>query len=81
MPEQRLLLGQIGLGVWNAHFLRIILRNKSAHLVTKRSVFAGKIEFHRERLPLPLLAEGTNLQFKGPSALGLLVKQPIGFRD
>ena len=81
MPEQHLLLGQVGFGIGNAHFLRIVLRDEGAHLVTKRSVLAGKIELHRERLPLPLLAERANFQLERPGALGLLIKQPVGFRD
>src|SRR5947199_7504158 len=32
-------------------------------------------------LPLPLLAEGTDLELESPGAFGLLIQQPIGFRD
>ena len=48
MPEQHLLLGQVGLGIGNAHFLRIVLRDEGAHLVAKRGVLAGKAQFHRD---------------------------------
>ena len=48
MPQQHLLLGQIGLGVRNAHFLRIVFRNEAAHLVAKRCILAGKAQFHRD---------------------------------
>ena len=48
MPQQHLLLGQIGLGVGNAHFLRIVFRDEGTHLVAKRGILAGKAEFHRD---------------------------------
>src|SRR5207245_11172996 len=81
VPEQHLLLGKVGFRIGNAHFRWIFLRDEGAHLVTKRSLLTGKIEFHCEKLPLPLLAEWTNLQFKSPGAFGLLIKQPVGLRD
>ena len=80
VPEQHLLLGQIGLGVRNAHFLRIVFGDEGAHLVAKRGVLSGKAELHRKQLPLPLLAEGAYFQFERPGAARLLIKQPIGFR-
>ena len=47
MPQQHLLLGQIGLRIGNAHLRRIILRDEGAHLVAKRRIFGRKREFHR----------------------------------
>ena len=49
VPEQHLLLGQVGLRIGNTHFLRIILRDEGAHLVAKGRVFSGKAELHRNR--------------------------------
>jgi hypothetical protein len=43
MPQQHLLLGEVGLRVWNAHFRRVIFRDKSTHLVAKPGIFAGKL--------------------------------------
>ena len=48
MPQQHLLLGQVGLRIGNAHFLRIVLRDEGAHLVAKRRILAGKAQFHRD---------------------------------
>src|SRR5258705_13376909 len=48
MPEQHLLLGEIGLGIGNAHFPRIVLRDEGAHLVAKRRILFGKAQFHRD---------------------------------
>src|SRR5207302_11130864 len=50
VPEQHLLLGKVGFRIGNAHFRGIVLRDEGTHLVTKRSLLTGKIEFHCERL-------------------------------
>jgi hypothetical protein len=47
VPEQHLLLAQVGLGIGDTHFLRIVLRDEGAHLVAKRGVLSGKAELHR----------------------------------
>jgi len=47
VPEQHLLLAQIGLGIGDTHFLRIVLRDEGAHLVAKRGILAGKAKLHR----------------------------------
>src|SRR6202789_2485422 len=39
-------------------------------------VFAGKVELHRNALPL--LSEGTNLLLEGPGVAGLLIELPVG---
>src|SRR6202021_214647 len=80
MPQQHLLLGEVGLRVWDAHFVRVIFRDESAHLVPKRGIFAGKLRFHGG-FPLPVLAERANFQFKRPGALRLLIEQPVGLGD
>ena len=51
MPQQHLLLGQIGLRIGNAHLRRIIVRDEGAHLVAKRRVLGGKRRAPSQRLP------------------------------
>ena len=46
MPEQHLLPGQVGLGIRDAHFRGILLRDEGTHFIAKGRVLFGKRKVH-----------------------------------
>src|SRR6202022_4468852 len=60
MPEQHLLLGQVGLGIGNTHLRRIVLRNEASDFLPKRLVLLGEHQLHRSSSGLTAVTDRTH---------------------